>query len=125
MDDLAGLVQEQDKQLGPEVEATAVHGTEEKLPVPADQKDKIMHVRYTFDDCVLFASDGGGMYPELKKGNSFHLSVYLPDKDNAKSAFDALSAGGNVTMPMQEVFWGGGFGSFIDKFGVSWMVSCP
>ena len=37
VDDLAGLVQEQDKQLGPQVEARDVQGAEEMVPVSGEQ----------------------------------------------------------------------------------------
>ena len=91
--------------------------------LPPGQEDKIMHVRYTFDGCVLLASDSGGHYP-VEMGNNFHLSVTLADQTKAKSAFKSLSEGGKVTMDFQEVFWGGSFGSCQDQFGVHWMVSC-
>ena len=38
--------------------------------------------------------------------------------------FDALSAGGRVTVPVAPPFWGGHFGMLVDRFGVPWMVSC-
>lgn len=97
----------------------------EDFTVPEENKDHIMHTTYVFDGCTIQASDrGGGHYP-FNPGNNFHLSVYFPDKDRAKQVFDQLSVGGNTTMPFNEVFWGGSFGSFIDKFGIPWMVSCP
>lgn len=27
-------------------------------------------------------------------------------------------------MPLQEMFWGGYFGTCIDKFGIQWMFNC-
>ena len=41
VDDLAGLVQEQDKQLGPRVEARDVPGAEEKVPVSEEQTKEV------------------------------------------------------------------------------------
>ena len=38
--------------------------------------------------------------------------------------FDPLSAGGKVTMELQDMFWGAYFGSCTDKYGVHWMVNC-
>ena len=94
------------------------------MPVVEGYGDKVMHVRYTFDGCVLMASDSGGHYP-VNIGNNFHLSVTMPEKDKAAKAFAAFSKEGEVTMDFQEVFWGGSFGSVKDKFGVNWMFSCP
>ncbi len=94
------------------------------MPVAEGHENKIMHVRYTFESCILMASDSGGHYP-VNVGNNFHLSVYLPEKEKAAKAFESFSKDGEVTMPFQEVFWGGSFGSVKDKYGVSWMFSCP
>ena len=38
--------------------------------------------------------------------------------------FDALSEGGNITMPLQDTFWDATFGMLTDKFGNSWMFNC-
>ena len=37
--------------------------------------------------------------------------------------FARLSAGGTVTMPLQETFWGAYFGSCTDKFGINWQLN--
>jgi PhnB protein len=38
--------------------------------------------------------------------------------------FDALSAGGKITIPLQDTFWGAKFGMVTDVHGVSWMFNC-
>lgn len=45
----------------------------------------------------------------------------LPEE--AERLFNGLSAGGQITMPMEKTFWGDYFGMFTDKFDVNWMVS--
>ena len=94
------------------------------MPVAEGQENKIMHVHFTFDGCVLMASDSGGMH-EVTQGNNFHLSVDLHDKARAEKVFNDFGSEGTITMPFQEVFWGGSFGSVTDKFGVNWMINCP
>jgi hypothetical protein len=37
---------------------------------------------------------------------------------------DALADGGSIEMPLQEMFWGGYFASFVDRFRIRWMLSC-
>ena len=37
-------------------------------------------------------------------------------------AFDALSAGGSVQMPLGPTFWAPLFGMVTDKFGIGWMI---
>jgi PhnB protein len=34
-----------------------------------------------------------------------------------------MAAGGKITMPLQDQFWGATFGMLEDKFGVSWMFN--
>ena len=41
----------------------------------------------------------------------------------ADKLFNGLSAGGQVTMPINQTFWGAYFGMFTDKFGIHWMVN--
>jgi uncharacterized glyoxalase superfamily protein PhnB len=38
-------------------------------------------------------------------------------------AFVALSAGGQVAMPLTKTFWSPCFGMVVDRFGVGWMVT--
>lgn len=85
-------------------------------------ENKIMHQTLTFGDgCELKASDDFNQ--PLIKGNNFHVSISANDEAQAFSFFKGLSKEGTITMPYEEVFWGGKFGSCIDKFGVQWMVS--
>jgi PhnB protein len=57
-------------------------------------------------------------------GNNMHIMLEPDTRAESQKLFDALSAGGQVTMPLQDMFWGAYFGSCIDKFGVQWMVNC-
>jgi PhnB protein len=41
----------------------------------------------------------------------------------AQRIFDALSAGGKVTMPMSESFWAKTFGMLTDRYGCPWIVN--
>jgi PhnB protein len=38
--------------------------------------------------------------------------------------FNALAVDGKVEMPLQEMFWGGYFGSLVDQFGANGMFNC-
>ena len=59
----------------------------------------------------------------FKAGNNFSLSLHPDSEELAKELFDNLSAGGTVTMPLENVYWGACFGMFVDKFGIQWMVN--
>ncbi|MBT2335526.1 VOC family protein [Variovorax paradoxus] len=90
---------------------------------PAAHKNKIMHATLEARGHTLMASDmPPGMPFEGYKG--FSLSVQGNNVDEGKKLFDALAAGGEVTMPYGPQFWAVGFGMLKDKFGVPWMVNC-
>ena len=86
--------------------------------------DKIMHMTLSMKDgAELKASDV--FHQPVDKGNAYHVSIGADSEEHGKSMFDALSDGATVTMPYQEVFWGGKFGSLLDKYGIQWMISSP
>ncbi len=53
-------------------------------------------------------------------------AIFIEEDDlhEARSLFDALSAGGRITVAFTEQFWGDHYGNFTDKFGVQWAVNC-
>lgn len=59
----------------------------------------------------------------LNQGNNVYVCLHPDTREEADRLFAALSDGGNVEMPMMDMFWGDYFGSFTDKFGVQWMIS--
>jgi PhnB protein len=61
---------------------------------------------------------------QLNQGNNVFICLDPDTRAEAGRLFAALSAGGKVEMPLQEMFWGDYFGSFSDKFGTQWMINC-
>jgi PhnB protein len=57
-------------------------------------------------------------------GNNVSINLQPDTRAEAKRLFDALSEGGKVDMPLQDMFWGDYFGACVDKFGTQWMVNC-
>lgn len=96
-------------------------------PMDAEFGEKIMHISLPISqETILMGSDVGGEWaPSFKQGNNFTISINVTETQEADRLFNGLSAGGVVTMPMNQTFWGDYFGMFTDKFGVNWMVSCP
>lgn len=86
--------------------------------------NKIMHVTLPIGDgSVLMGSDSNSASGEVVFGQNISISINAASKDEADKLFNGLSAGGTVTMPMSQTFWGAYFGMFADKFGISWMVN--
>ena len=86
--------------------------------LPAQWKQKVMHGTVEAEGAQIMASDmPPGMGTPGYQGIT--VSLYIKqDVDKARKAFEALAAGGQVTMPFAPPFWGGHFGMFSDRFGV-------
>ena len=74
---------------------------------------------------VLMGTDAPrSMGFSLVQGNNVHIALEIDTRAETERLFAALSDGGKVAMPLQEMFWGAYFASFSDKFGTHWMVNC-
>lgn len=93
--------------------------------LPENEKDRAMHVGLPIGNGqFLMASDclpSAGHV--LKQGNNNYISITPDSREEADRIFNGLSAGGTIEMPMEDMFWGDYFGSFVDKFGVCWMIN--
>jgi len=87
-----------------------------------DFKDKIMHASFKAGDLVFMVSDCPP-HVSVTSGNSVSLSLNFNDVALMEKTFAALSEGANITMPLQDTFWGARFGMLVDKFSISWMFN--
>lgn len=85
--------------------------------------DKIMHAALRIGETTILASDGPTGGQANFAGITLSLSV-ATDADAARY-FAALSAGGQVGMPITKTFFASSFGTLTDRFGVGWMVLVP
>lgn len=98
----------------------------EGQPGPSDaDKDLVANVALPIlGGHILMGTDAPeSMGFNLVQGNNVHISLHPDTRAEADRLFAALSDGGNVEMPMQDMFWGDYYGSLVDKFGVQWMVN--
>lgn len=95
-------------------------------PLAESDKNLVMHVELPIlGGHKLRGTDAPeSMGFKLVKGNNFYINLEPDIRKEADRLFSALSDGGMVTMPMQDMFWGDYFGSCVDKFGVQWMINC-
>src|SRR5688572_9360280 len=78
--------------------------------LPANWRQKVMHATVEADGAQIMASDN---FPGMPHAGfaGMSVSVWIKDGvDRARKVFDALAAGGKVTMPFAPPFWGGHFG---------------
>jgi PhnB protein len=87
----------------------------------AEVANRIMHARLQVGDSTVMLSDGpcSGHY------DGFALSLTTNSLADAERWFAALSADGQVNMPMGKTFFSPGYGMLTDRFGVKWMVYVP
>lgn len=88
------------------------------------EKKKIMHVSLPIGQkTILMGSDTPEHMGAVNQGNNVSIAINPDSKEEADKLFKGLSAGGKVTMPLSDTFWGAYFGMFDDKFGIHWMVN--
>ena len=92
----------------------------DKDAIPPGSEDKVMHSRVQIGGSTVLMSDGRCAGKTNFEG--FSLSVTVKDEAEAARVFSALSAGGDVRMPLTKTFFSPSFGMAADRFGVSWMV---
>ena len=95
-------------------------------PMPDADKDLVMHIELPIvGGHKLMGTDAPeSMGFKVDFGNNVHINLQPDTREETKRLFEKLSAGGNVTMELQDMFWGDYFGSCTDKYGVQWMVNC-
>lgn len=60
----------------------------------------------------------------VMQGNNVNINLEPDTREEADRLFNALSDGGIILQPLQEMFWGAYYGHLQDKFGIYWMVNC-
>ena len=84
----------------------------------------IMHCSIKIGNTTIMACDN--VFQETNPtiiGNNITLSIGTRDVDQAEKAFDQMSDGATIVMPMKETFWAERFGMLTDKFGINWMFN--
>ncbi len=99
-------------------------GDIEGAEIPEGERDLVMHVSLPIGNDILMGSDvGNAQRPYFKSGNNNYISIFPNSREEADRLFTELSEGGEVEMPMEDQFWGDYFGSFMDRFGIYWMIN--
>jgi len=95
-------------------------------PLAAADQNLVMHIELpTLGGHILMGTDAPeSMGFTVTPGNNMHINLEPDTRAEAERIFNGLSAGGKVEMPLQDMFWGAYFGSFVDRYGIRWMVNC-
>jgi PhnB protein len=94
-------------------------------PLAEGDRDLVMHVELPIlAGHALMGTDAPeSMGFTLVQGNNVFINLEPDTRTDTDRLFKALSEGGKIDMPLQEMFWGGYFGSLVDKFGLRWMFN--
>lgn len=90
--------------------------------MPPEFRQRVMHARLALPGGgLLYAGDCPvGTYEGIK---GVSITLDFDTVERARAVFDALAAGGRVTMPMQPAFWAKAWGMLVDRFGTAWIVN--
>ncbi len=95
-------------------------------PLPEHEQDKVLHVELPIlGGLILMGTDMlESMGHSLARGNNITLNLEPDTRAETDRLYAALSEDGEASVPLQEMFWGGYYGSCVDRYGVRWMFNC-
>lgn len=93
-----------------------------EYPLPEEAKNLIVHCNMKIGTTFLMLSDNFPSEP-YQIGDQVNIALLFDNVEKSKVAFEKLSEGGEVVMPLQETPWSPSFGQVKDKYGVKWQIS--
>src|SRR5262245_23655527 len=100
-------------------------GAEEHRRAVGPDGKKIMHAELRIGDSTLFLNEEfpemGAIAPLELKATPVTLHLFVEDAD--KQFAQALSAGAEVVMPLDNAFWGDRYGIVKDPSGHHWSIA--
>lgn len=95
-------------------------------PRPEAEQNLVLHAELPIlAGHVLMATDiVPSMGQSLRTGNSVTINLEPDSREETDRLYGLLSEGGTDASGMQEMFWGGYWGTCLDRFGVRWMFNC-
>jgi PhnB protein len=106
----------------------SVFGAEEADRMTEPGSGKLIHGELTLDGHKFFvcdefpASQGGTCKsPQTLGGTGVRITLMVDDANALVER--AVAAGGRVSMPVQDMFWGGRYGKIVDPFGHEWGIN--
>ncbi|WP_422929071.1 VOC family protein [Singulisphaera sp. PoT] len=99
-------------------------GAQEMCRMNDPRGEKIMHAAIMIGKNMIFLNDdfpeycGKASSPKALNGTPVTLHRYVTDCDAALN--QAVEAGGTITMPAADMFWGDRYGIVTDPFGHNW-----
>lgn len=87
---------------------------------PEGLREWVMHAEMEICGTKFWLADEA---MPVRAGNTVRLTVTLPTVGECGRVFEALCAGGTVTLPPTETFYSTFHGAVVDRFGVGWNIT--
>ncbi|MFN8356666.1 MAG: VOC family protein [Spirosomataceae bacterium] len=93
--------------------------------LPENEQNSVMHICLPIlGGTQLMGTDMlESMGHQLRIGNNTSINLEPDSREETERLFTALSDGAKDVMPLQDMFWGAYWGSFLDKYGIRWMFN--
>ncbi len=90
-----------------------------------EEKNLVMHASIPLSNGqTLMGSDIIKSYGHsFTQGTNHYISLHTESRAEADQLFAALAAGGEIEVPLADMFWGDYFGSFKDQYGICWIIN--
>jgi PhnB protein len=100
-------------------------GAEEIIRLPGPDGQSIMHAELKIGDSRLFLVEEfpqmDSRAPQSLGGTPVTIHIYVEDADTVFN--QAVAAGAQVRMPLEDAFWGDRYGQVTDPFGHRWSLA--
>ena len=96
-------------------------------PLPEHELDMILHIELPIlGGHVIMATDAlESAGHKLAHGNNVSINLEPDSRADADDIYEKLSVGCSETSGMNPMPWGAYWGSFVDRFGIRWMINAP
>lgn len=94
-------------------------------PIAEEDKNKIMHVGLPINEHIyIMGSDCLASYgQQAQTGTTSYTMLDVDSVEEAQALYDGLSVNAQkIEMELGETFFAERFSSFIDQFGITWMI---
>ncbi len=85
--------------------------------------NKIMHSQLDVDNGITLMGADAPEGMDTSEGSRITISLSGDNEAELRDYWDRLTAGANITQPLEAAPWGDTFGMLTDKYGVNWMVN--
>src|SRR5262249_59641089 len=92
-----------------------------EMGAPVEDPNQVMHAMLETDNGFTLMVSDAPMSRTV--GDNITISLSGDDGDALRGYWEQLSAGGTVTVPLENQMWGDEFGACVDRFGIPWMVN--